>query len=190
MGNQEQRGLSDFDLVIHAGYLTDERDVEALAIGFDATKNLFPSLTEVFPGLLYRNSGSSYNKEHQEENKEEETSKFKENELQRVQPKWIRPYIRDNVGPYYHYCSTCKMGAEDKSISLQTSENSKSSSDEENCSSFVVNDHLLVQGFENLRVCDASVFPSCISGPTALACASLGYATAQMVIKDCTGKSQ
>lgn len=207
--NQEQRGLSNFDLVINAGYLTDERDFEALAVGFDATNNLFPSLTEACPGSLYRNllprfsgdyfdskeaTAHSNNKDRQEENKEKWRSKNKKNQLKHPQQKWIRRYISDYASPYYHWCGTCKMGVEDNNISLQlpvaSLKSTKLSSKEGYSSSFVVNDRLMVQGFENLRVCDASVFPSCISGPISLACASLGYATAQMVIKDCTGKSQ
>ena len=49
---------------------------------------------------------------------------------------------------------------------------------------YVVNDRLMVKGYKGLRICDASVFPTCISGPTALACASLGYATAQIITKE------
>ena len=43
----------------------------------------------------------------------------------------------------------------------------------------VVDDKLRVRGIHGLIVCDASVFPKCVSVPTALTCAALGLACAR-----------
>ena len=48
-------------------------------------------------------------------------------------------------------------------------------------SGFVVDEHLCVRGIACLRVCDASVFPGCISAPTALTCAALGRAASAVI---------
>jgi choline dehydrogenase-like flavoprotein len=42
---------------------------------------------------------------------------------------------------------------------------------------FVVNEFLRVRGISGLRVCDASVFPQCVTVPTALTCAAMGFAS-------------
>jgi len=54
------------------------------------------------------------------------------------------------VAPYFHWCGTCAMGGE------------------------IVDADLKVKGRDNLWVCDASVFPTAISVPTAPTCAGLG----------------
>lgn len=48
-------------------------------------------------------------------------------------------FVRDNIMSTYHYCSTCRMDAEDNMG--------------------VVDDELRVHGVERLRIADASVFP-------------------------------
>ena len=54
--------------------------------------------------------------------------------------------IRDRVGTVFHPVSTCKMGSDEKTS--------------------VVSDKLKVHGLKNLRVVDASVFPTVTSGNT------------------------
>ena len=73
---------------------------------------------------------------------------------------WLSNFAKEFAVPYYHWVGTCAMG--------EVAGN--------NDNEFVVNDKLQVMRVQNLRVCDASVFPRCISAPTALTCAGIGLA--------------
>lgn len=48
---------------------------------------------------------------------------------------------------------------------------------------WVVDSSLRVRDIPGLRVCDASVFPTTISGPTALTCAALGHILAGLLLQ-------
>ena len=48
--------------------------------------------------------------------------------------------------------------------------------------SLVLDEYLCVQGIVILRVCDASVFPDCISAPTVLTSAALGHAASAFIL--------
>ena len=48
----------------------------------------------------------------------------------------------------------------------------------------VADDNFKVIGMQGLRICDASVFVDCISAPTALTCASLGYVLSDILIEE------
>lgn len=78
---------------------------------------------------------------------------------------WLKIYAAELTLPYYHWIGTCAMG--DTNII-------DASGDQQKQQLSVVNDQLQVTQLQNLRVCDASVFPNCISAPTALTCAGLG----------------
>ena len=60
--------------------------------------------------------------------------------------------------PYFHWCGSCRMNTSDGAYP-----------------DGVVDAALRVRGYSGLRICDASVFPTTISAPTALTCAGLGY---------------
>ena len=60
-------------------------------------------------------------------------------------------FIHEACQPYFHFCGTCAIGS-------------------------VTDNALRVKGIDGLRVCDASVFATIPSAPTALTCAGLGYA--------------
>ena len=72
--------------------------------------------------------------------------------------------IRQRSGTVYHPSCTCRMGpdAEDS----------------------VVDPHLRVHGMENLRVCDASVFPSLIAGNTNAPAMMMGWRGAEIILND------
>lgn len=80
-----------------------------------------------------------------------------------AQSLWFSTFASHFALPYFHWCGTCAM---------QTNENEE----------WVVDASLRVREVNGLRVCDASVFPSTISGPTALACAALGHAFADLLV--------
>ncbi len=72
---------------------------------------------------------------------------YKEHEIQPgiacKTPKEMKAFIKDKVDSAYHPCGTCKMGQDDWSV---------------------VNPHAQVYGVDQLRVVDASIMPSIISG--------------------------
>ncbi len=69
-------------------------------------------------------------------------------------------YARQYGGTIFHPCGTCKMGAD---------------------AAAVVDDRLQVRGITGLRVADASVMPSMVSGNTNAACIMIGEKCADLV---------
>ena len=57
----------------------------------------------------------------------------------------LRSWVIENVGSYYHFVGTSKMGADPLAV---------------------VDSRLQVHGLEGLRVCDASVMPTIVSANT------------------------
>ncbi|MEU4675295.1 GMC family oxidoreductase N-terminal domain-containing protein [Amycolatopsis sp. NPDC023774] len=57
----------------------------------------------------------------------------------------VRDYLRQSLTCYYHYCGTCRIGDDDMAV---------------------VDTELRVRGLTGLRVADASVMPSIVSGNT------------------------
>ncbi|KAL9186799.1 hypothetical protein ACHAXT_010519 [Thalassiosira profunda] len=167
--------LSECQVSIDPGYLSDSRDMEALWAGWnvsDAIKQRwFGGCIEILPGVVVISifsalsylcsmlrwlvwptwDGSAEAKDQRED-----------------RPAWFDGYAADFTNPYYHWCGTCAMGEE-------------LAEDRSDASSFVVDEQLCVQGIAGLRVCDASVFPCCVSAPTALTCAGLGYAASSLI---------
>jgi choline dehydrogenase len=74
--------------------------------------------------------------------------------------------IRQRSGTVYHPSCTCRMGPE--------------------AARSVVDAHLRVHGIQNLRVCDASVFPSLIAGNTNGPAMMVGWRGAEIILKDNT----
>ena len=74
-------------------------------------------------------------------------------------------YIRDKSNTIFHPSGTCKMGPENDRMA-------------------VVDEQLRVHGIQGLRVADASIMPTVVSGNTNAACIMIGAKCSQMVLAD------
>jgi choline dehydrogenase-like flavoprotein len=168
-----QTRLSECEVLVDPGYLSNPLDVDALWMGWEASsmvkRRWFGDCRELLPGLLFiavyylissvRNFFVIFLSWFSNDNCTKKKNR----------PVWFESYVAEFTNPYYHWCGTCAMGEE--------------SMDAEQ-SAFVVDEQLCVRGITGLRVCDASVFPGCISAPTALTCAALGRAASAFVLGD------
>ncbi len=75
----------------------------------------------------------------------------------------IIEFIRNTGATTFHYVGTCKMGNDAMSV---------------------VDEELRVHGIKNLRVADASIMPTIISGNTSVPCMMIGEKCADMVLAD------
>ena len=74
----------------------------------------------------------------------------------------IEEFIKNESLSVYHPIGTCKMGEGDECV---------------------VDNHLKVKGISGLRVADASIFPSIISGNTNATCNVIGAKCADLILK-------
>jgi choline dehydrogenase len=72
--------------------------------------------------------------------------------------------MRQRSGTVYHHACTCRMGPDPTTS--------------------VVDPQLRVHGFQNLRVCDASVFPNLIAGNTNAPAMMVGWKGADVILSD------
>lgn len=76
---------------------------------------------------------------------------------------WFHLYAKFFLLPYFHWCGTCIM---------QTEQNTD----------WVVDRDLRLRQHRGLSICDASVFPTMLSSPPALACTALGYVFSKILL--------
>ncbi len=72
-------------------------------------------------------------------------------------------YIRDYGSTIFHPTSTCRMGQDDLAV---------------------VDERLRVRGIDALRVADASIMPTVVSGNTNATCVMIGEKAADMLMQD------
>jgi choline dehydrogenase-like flavoprotein len=176
--------LSCYEVVVDPGYLSDPRDLDALWKGWEATDvwklmqsgeciemlpgycytilfNIVRLVSLVFSWLWFLLSARSANR--------------KDDHGAGMSPlSWFSSYTAEFANPYYHWFGTCAMGHNHhKDVTgIECIEE---------CS-FVVDGCLSVRGVSGLRVCDASIFPDCVTVPTALTCAALGCAASELIL--------
>ncbi len=75
----------------------------------------------------------------------------------------ILEFIRATGTTTFHIVGTCKMGNDDMSV---------------------VDERLRVHGIRNLRIADASIMPTIVSGNTSIPCMMIGERCAEMVLAD------
>ena len=75
----------------------------------------------------------------------------------------ILDFIRTTGATTFHIVGTCKMGSDSMSV---------------------VDERLRVHGIQNLRVADASIMPTIVSGNTSVPCMMIGERCADMVLAD------
>ena len=174
------RRIRDTNIHINLGYLSSPNDLQRFRRAFAASIDVYNNnesttvrtICEVFPGPLIWNYNTTPTKENTR------TVIFHNERFDFL--------ARSMVLPYFHWIGTCAM----KQKKMTTTEHhfkSKKSNDHIDDGSdddWVVDEYFRVRGVNHLRICDASIFPTLISAPTALTCAALGHVLANMIIAE------
>ncbi|KAL7516542.1 hypothetical protein ACHAWX_001546 [Stephanocyclus meneghinianus] len=168
--------LRGFEVVIDPGYLSNPWDMIALWKGWEmstALKNSqYEECTEVLPGFLFVVAFKIASILSLVLNWTRlfffgNTGKPNFQSTVSSAPAWFCGYVAEFANPYYHWFGTCVM---------------RPKKTNQNDDDFVVDEFLCVRGVSALRVCDSSVFPGCVSVPTALTCAALGSASSEFIV--------
>jgi len=77
-------------------------------------------------------------------------------------------YVRQRGTTVFHPTSTCRMGSDVTAV---------------------VDERLRVHGFTGLRVADASIMPTVVSGNTNAACVMIGEKASDMILADASAKA-
>jgi choline dehydrogenase-like flavoprotein len=180
--------LSDFEVAIDPGYLSNSHDRVALLSGWEAAatlKDQCGDMAEVLPGYCFVILFKIYNILSWALGwmrmllfLGNTRNVISSTQLNSSFPSWFDTYIAEFAVPYYHWFGTCAMGPVPSSISINDDNDANHTNNEH-----VVDEFLRLRGISGLCVCDASVFP-CITVPTALTCAALGHASAEFILAE------
>ena len=173
------RRLRDVNIHINLGYLSHPNDLERFRRAFAASidvyeyRSAFRTICEVFPGPLIW----SHTTTTAATNNVTPSPVFHNERFDFI--------ARSMVLPYFHWIGTCAMKMKKKPTtkSTESTANEVNNNDDDD-DAWVVDEFFRVRGVDHLRVCDASIFPSLISAPTALTCAALGYILANMIVDE------
>ena len=163
------RRIRDVTIHINLGYLSHPNDLQRFRQAFAASIDVYKShsshrtICEAFPGPLIWSYTST-------EKKDVARSPIFHTER-------FDFMARSIVLPYFHWIGTCAM----KKKKTNSMVNNSIGDDDDD---WVVDEYFRVRGVRNLRICDASIFPTLISAPTALTCAALGYILANMIVDE------
>ena len=151
---------------IDPAYLTDESDLDSVVSAWNQSTQIRDTVMnkcwEILPGSLYK-VYSSILSCWRGRSKGSSSTSTSSNEEE------VITYAKQFMQPYFHYIGTCSMISHANQSTNQEA---------------VVDENFKVNGMQGLRICDASVFVDCISAPTALTCASLGYVLSDILIKE------
>jgi choline dehydrogenase-like flavoprotein len=188
--------VSDVSMQVQLGYLSHPNDVQRFQHAFAASTNVYDStntlqtICEILPGPLIWNYDIK-----QTTNRKPPTFNTKRFEFM----------ARSMVQPYFHWIGTCAMKkkttqTKDPAMCGSTVDTTKvaSSKDDDNHNhqsstndqgnddgdDWVVDELFRVRGVQHLRICDASIFPTLISAPTALTCAGIGHILANILLEE------
>jgi choline dehydrogenase-like flavoprotein len=144
---------SDVELDIHLGYLESPEDLDAMRTGWIVSQSLLSEWNvrgvEIFPGVLVRRWTWPFERLWRHR-------KVSSSEPLLLDKARFRFFAKATCLPYFHWTGSCRMMLHpDDTLG-------------------VVGPDLKVRGCDGLRICDASVFPTHVSAPTALTCAALG----------------
>jgi hypothetical protein len=182
------RRLRDVNIHINLGYLSHPNDLQrfrqafAASIGIYENHNTFRTICELFPGPLF---WSYNNKAANTQNNGTCSPKFNTERFDFM--------ARSLVLPYFHWLGTCAMKKKLATSSMAITKENKveknnnddnDDADDDDDDDWVVDEYFRVRGVRHLRICDASIFPSLISAPTALTCAALGHILANMIVNE------
>eukprot|EP00550_Attheya_septentrionalis_P008604 CAMPEP_0198295890 /NCGR_PEP_ID=MMETSP1449-20131203/30174_1 /TAXON_ID=420275 /ORGANISM="Attheya septentrionalis, Strain CCMP2084" /LENGTH=703 /DNA_ID=CAMNT_0043996325 /DNA_START=160 /DNA_END=2271 /DNA_ORIENTATION=- len=160
-------GDDELYVCIDPGYMTHPKDMDMMRVAWNMTEMIrhahFPYSMETLPGIFF-GTHVSWILEQLFGKKVSHTTNDGDD--------WpLRRFVGEFATPYYHWCGTCRMGDADADTDNDGDD-------------YVVTEDLKVKGVDGLFICDASVFPDCISAPTALTCAAMGYASSSFLLTD------
>jgi choline dehydrogenase-like flavoprotein len=179
--------VSDLNIHIHLGYLSNTVDIQRFMKAFEASYDMYnPNIgaLELFPGPFVRQHYGLW----------KDSSTF-------LHPGRFAMFAHAMVRPYFHWIGTCSMKKKNTIPAANTTTTASRSGKKttttrenqlqqqqgttvEDTNDWVVDEHFRVRGVHNLRVCDASIFPTLISAPTALTCAALGHVLASILLEE------
>jgi choline dehydrogenase len=126
--------------LINANYGAEKSDIDRIVKMVKIARDIYQTQAFAKLGLTEVNPGSQVNSEEE-----------------------LRNWVINNIGSYYHYVGSCKMGIDNMAV---------------------VDQHLKVYGVEGLRVADASVIPSIPSANPHTSIVMIGERVADFIKQD------